>query len=130
MWYAQALNTYEWGYAKYCPASQRYALNTLTQAAVWLDRSGKLGNIPSADTFSSDWSAVKKTTWYKVLASEMKAYYTAFGMDSSASKIDDALYMLLDRYYSQDNADRILVYEYLHESKPYTYQPLFVLWYK
>lgn len=129
-WYAQTLNTYEWGYAQYCTAEQRYALNTLTQIAVWLDRSGKLGNLPPADTFYSGWGAVKQTKWYKVLSSEMKAYYKAFGADSSAANINNTLYMLLDRYYFQDNADRILVYEYMHESKPYTYQPLLVLWYK
>ncbi|MDE7245181.1 MAG: hypothetical protein K2O18_14585 [Oscillospiraceae bacterium] len=129
-WYAQALNTYEWGYAKYCTAAERYALNTLTQIVVWLDRSGKLGNMPSADTFYSGWNTVQKTSWYKVLASEMKAYYKAFGAGSSASRIDNTLHMILERYYSQDNSDPILIYGYLHESNPYTYQPMLVLWYK
>ena len=48
-WYAGALNTEEWGYAKYCTASQRYTLNTAVQLAVWLDRTGVLGNLPSGE---------------------------------------------------------------------------------
>ena len=60
-WYAQALNTEEWGYAMYVTPAQRYSLNTLVQIAIWLDRTGKLGDLPSAATFCSGWNAVKQT---------------------------------------------------------------------
>lgn len=65
-WYARAVNTEEWGYTKYCTASQRYTLNTAAQLAVWLDRTGTMGNLPSAGTYANGWGTVKETTWYSL----------------------------------------------------------------
>lgn len=129
-WYAQALNTEEWGYAMYVTPAQRYSLNTLVQIAIWLDRTGKLGDLPSAATFCSGWNAVKQTTWYKVLAKEMKSCYKALGVDSSAKAIDNMLYTLLSQYYAQDVPNQIQVFEYVHWANPSTVQPLLVMWHK
>lgn len=129
-WYARAVNTEEWGYANYCSASQRYNLNTAVQLAVWLDRNGSLGNLPSAGVYFSGWDAVKETTWYKVLKAELKTYYGAIGDKNAGTTADNLLRAMLDRYYAQDHESDIIVYEYLHATKPDYYQPLLVLWYK
>lgn len=129
-WYARAVNTEEWGYAKYYTASQRYTLNTAVQLAVWLDRTGAMGNLPSAGIYANGWGAVKETTWYKSMMSELKTLFKVMGDKNASVTADNMLQTVLGRYYAQDHESDILVYEYLHSTKPDYYQPLLVLWYK
>ena len=117
-WYAGALNTEEWGYAKYGTASQRYTLNTAVQLAVWLDRTGVLGNLPSAGTYANGWGAVKETAWYKFMMSELKTLFKAMGDKNASVTADNMLQAVLGRFYTQDRESDILVYEYLHSAKP------------
>ena len=105
-------------------------MNTAVQLAVWLDRTGTLGNLPSIETYSCGWNSVKTTTWYKVLAKELTTYYKVIGNKNASAVADNMIRCVLDNYYAQDYTSDIQVFEYLHSTKPDYYQPLLVIWYK